>query len=71
MVIVRRQSRLALSVQQELVKYFVAGVTARAASEMAGVNRMTAQLYFHKLREVIHEKISSETPQDMLGGWLR
>ena len=68
MVTVRRQSRLALSVQQELVKYFVAGVTARAASEMAGVNRMTAQLYFHKLREVIHERLSSETPQDMLDG---
>ena len=64
MVTVRRRSRLSLSMQIELIKYFCAGVTARSAAELSGVNRNTAILFFHKLRETIHEEIiSGETTQ--------
>ena len=64
MVTVRRRSRLSLSIQIELIKYFCAGVTARSAAELSGVNRNTAILFFHKLRETIHEEIiSGETTQ--------
>ena len=64
MVTVRRRSRLSFSIQIELIKYFCAGVTARSAAELSGVNRNTAILFFHKLRETIHEEIiSGETTQ--------
>ena len=64
MVTVRRRSRISLSIQIELIKYFCAGVTARSAAELSGVNRNTAILFFHKLRETIHEEIiSGETTQ--------
>lgn len=35
------------------MKYFVAGVTARTAANLAGVHRNTAIRFFHKLREKI------------------
>jgi transposase len=67
MVTVRRRSRLSRSIQLELIKYFCAGVTARSAAELTGVNRHTATLFFHKLREIIHEELTrDETP--MLSG---
>ena len=59
MVSVRRKSRLPRSIQEELIKYFVAGSTARAAASLAGVNRHTATLYFHKLRELIAAKLEA------------
>ena len=59
MVTVRRRSRLSRSIQLELIKYFCAGVTARSAAELTGVNRHTATLFFHKLREIIGVYIHS------------
>jgi transposase len=67
MVTVRRRSRLRASIQIELIKYFCAGVTARSAAELTGVNRNSAILFFHKLREVIFEQLALETPE-LLGG---
>lgn len=64
----RRSSRLRQSIQEELIKYFFGGVTARAAAEIAGVNRNTAILFYHKLREVIFEALDAETPELMAGG---
>jgi transposase len=58
----RRKSRLPLSIQLELVRQFVAGVPARTAAELTGVNRNTAILFFHKLRELIAEKLAEESP---------
>ena len=58
----RRKSRLLPSIQQELIRHFVAGVPARTAAELAGVNRNTAILYFHKLRELIVAKLAEEAP---------
>lgn len=44
-----------------------AGSTARSAAELTGVNRNTAILFFHKLRETIHEEIVSDEPPMMSG----
>ena len=41
-----RRSRLSRYKQYELLKMFVAGVTARAASEVVGVHRNTAEQSF-------------------------
>jgi transposase len=63
MVTARRRSRLRASIQIELIKYFCAGVTARSAAELTGVNRNSAVLFFHKLREVIYENLAREAPE--------
>jgi transposase len=67
MVIKRRRSRLRRGVQEELIKYFCAGVTARSAAQIAGVNRNTAILFYHKLREVIFAELEAEAPELMRG----
>ena len=56
----RRKSRLTASIQQELIKHFVLGSTARSAAEIVGVNRNTATLYFRKLREIIESRLGRE-----------
>jgi transposase len=58
----RRRSRLRPSIQQDLIKAFVAGTPARTAAALLGVNRNTAILYYHKLREIIFEQLAAETP---------
>jgi len=67
MVRFRRKSRLSKVRQEELIKYFVAGSTARSAAVLVGVNRHTATLYFHKLREVIAWHLEREN-SDMMSG---
>ncbi len=67
MVSARRRSRLSTSIQKELIKYFCAGVTARSAAQLTGVNRNTAVLFFHKLREVIFAQLAAETPEVFSG----
>jgi transposase-like protein len=47
----RRNSRLPERVQEDLIRQFVAGAPAPTAADLAGVNRHTATLNFHKLRE--------------------
>ena len=59
---VRRRSRLLPSIQQALIVQFVAGVPARTAAELVGVNRNTAILFFHKLREIIADNVAREAP---------
>jgi transposase len=59
---VRRKSRLLPSIHTDLIRQFVAGVPARTAAELTGVNRNTAILFFHKLREVIASKLAEEAP---------
>ncbi|HGN3871132.1 TPA: IS1595 family transposase, partial [Neisseria gonorrhoeae] len=36
------------------MELFVAGVTARTAAELVGVNKNTAAYYFHRLRLLIY-----------------
>ncbi|MBL4596095.1 MAG: IS1595 family transposase [Robiginitomaculum sp.] len=67
MVSARRRSRLSASIQNELIKYFCASVTARSAAQLTGVNRNTATLFFHKLREVIFTELAAETPEVFSG----
>jgi transposase len=67
MVTVRRKSRLPASIQEELVKHFVGGATARAAALLVGVNWHTATLFFPKLREVIARRLDAEALEP-LGG---
>lgn len=62
MVTGRRRSRLDRSIQRALLAQFVAGVPARTAAPLVGVNRRTATLYFHKLREVIAARLALEVP---------
>ena len=62
MVSMRRRSRLPRSIQIELIKFFVAGSTARSAAALTVVNRHTATLYFHKLRELIAEQLDAMAP---------
>lgn len=40
----------------------MAGVPARIAAELTGVNRNTAILYFHKLRELNAENLAEQSP---------
>ena len=47
----------------ELMKYFVAGSTARTAAELAGVHRNTAVRFFHKLRHRIAKKQQERAAQ--------
>ncbi len=67
MVSKKRKSRLRASIQRELIGYFVAGASARSAAELCGVNRNTAILYFHKLRELIAERLVADAPDLMAG----
>lgn len=62
MVRKRRRSRLLVGIQRALIVQFMAGVPARTAAELMGVNRNTAILYFHKLREVIAAQLADDTP---------
>ena len=45
-----RHCKLSRNKQLELMKYFVAGSTARTAADLAGVHRNTAIRFFHTLR---------------------
>jgi transposase len=54
-----RASRLSGRKRGELLKLFVAGVTARAASQLTGVHRNTAASYFMRLRRLIASQLPS------------
>ena len=51
-----RRSRLSPRLQSRLIEHFVAGSTARAASEVTGVNVKTATRFFMRLRYLIAGK---------------
>ena len=50
-----RKSHLSQHKQNKLIELFVAGVTARTASELVNVNKNTAAYYFHRLRLLIYQ----------------
>ncbi len=50
-----RKSRLSQYKQNKLIELFVAGVTARTAAELVGVNKNTPAYYFHRLRLLIYQ----------------
>jgi transposase len=48
-----KHCKLTAKKQLELIKYFVAGSTARTAAELTGIHRNTAVRFFHQSREKI------------------
>lgn len=54
-----RKSRLSPRQQGRLLKHFVSGSTARAASEIEGVNVKTATAFFMRLRQLIASNLPS------------
>jgi transposase len=51
-----RYSKLTKKQRLKLLEHFVAGTTGRTAANLVGVNKNTAQLFFHRVREIIAEK---------------
>jgi transposase len=62
-----RKSRLSSVKQNKLIEHFVAGTTARCASDLVGVNRKTAAYYFHRLRVIIRQHLESEANEFLSG----
>jgi transposase len=48
-----KYSKITHKQTDDLIKLFVAGSTARSAADVVGVNRHTATIFFHKIREKI------------------
>ncbi len=55
-----RRSRLSDEQTRRLLEHFVAGTPARTAAELVQVNRNTARLFYHKVREIIAQRLESE-----------
>ena len=47
---------------EKLIEHFVAGTPARTACELVDVNRNTARLFYHRLRQIIYERLLKESP---------
>lgn len=58
-----KHCKLSRSEQLDLMKYFVAGSTARTAADLIGIHRNTAVRFFHKLREKIAIKQQNRSEQ--------
>lgn len=54
-----RKSRLTAAQQTRLIEYFVAGTTARAASELVGIQANSAIRFFMMLRQIIASNLPS------------
>ena len=53
----KRKSRLSSRDQTKLIEHFVAGTTARAASEIIGIQANTAIRFYQRLRQLIASKL--------------
>jgi transposase len=57
-----RRSRLSDEQTERLLEHFVAGTPARASAALVGVNRNTARLFYHRMREVIAQRLEQTNP---------
>ena len=57
-----KHSKLTEIQTKRLLEHFVAGTPARMAAELVGVNKNTAALFYHRLREIIALRIEDESP---------
>ncbi len=57
-----RHSKLSEKQTVRLCEHFVAGTPARTAAELVGVNKNTAALFYHRLREIVAARIEDESP---------
>lgn len=62
-----KKSRLSWSKQEQLIRHFVTGSTARCAAAVIGINKTTAAYYFHRLREIIAFKLWQESEEYFAG----
>jgi transposase len=60
----RRRCRIDGYKQSKLLEMFVAVVPARTAAELATVNRHSATLFYHKIRNMIACELEDESPFD-------
>jgi transposase len=58
-----RRSRLTEEQSERLLEHYVAATPARAAAALVGVNRNTARLFYHRVREIIAQQLARESPQ--------
>jgi transposase len=54
--------RLREKQQDRLVEFFVAGVTARSAADLVGLNHKTGAFFYHRLRQIIADQLDRSTP---------
>ena len=57
-----KRCRIKEKQQDPLAEFFVAGVTARTAADLLGVNRKTAAYFFHRLRQIIAVEVEKGSP---------
>lgn len=57
-----KHSKLTAIQTARLIEHFVAGTPARTAAELVGVNKNSAALFYHRLREIIAVQIEDESP---------
>jgi transposase-like protein len=55
-------SRLTAAQSKKMLEFFVAGVPAQTAAELAGINRNSANLFYNKLRLIIVHFTELELP---------
>lgn len=60
----RQRSKLTDEQSRRLTEHFVAGTPARTAAELVGVNRNTARLFYHRVRELIAQRLAQDSPFD-------
>lgn len=58
-----KRCRLRDSVQQKLLEFFVAEVTARTAADLMGLQVNTAALFYRKIRLIIAEQLEAESAE--------
>lgn len=58
-----KRCRLSKKQQLRLMELFVAEVTARMAADLTGLHRNSAALFYHKLRQLIADKITEVDPE--------
>ena len=58
-----KHCKLSRNKQLDLMKYFIAGVTARTAADLTNIHRNTAIRFFHKLRSAIALKQQKRAAQ--------
>jgi transposase len=62
-----KRCKLSKKTQVELLRFFVAEVTARTAAEMTTLNRQTAMLFYQKIREVIAYQLAQASHEVFAG----
>ena len=57
-----KRCRITEKHQERLAEFFVAGVTARTAADLLGLNRKTAAYFYHRLRQIIAIEMEKASP---------